>query len=91
MDYKKKYLKYKLKYLTVKKLYGGDASLLERVQAIESRYWDEVLTLDDDDVNNGIHRLAYYMDVEIEDMDNIHDLMNAIEIIYWSDSRNDEG
>ena len=23
MDYKKKYLKYKLKYLTAKKLYGG--------------------------------------------------------------------
>ena len=36
MDYKKKYLKYKLKYLTAKKLYGGmDAkTLTQRVDKI---------------------------------------------------------
>ena len=28
MDYKKKYLKYKLKYLTAKKMYGGNQELL---------------------------------------------------------------
>ena len=38
MDYKKKYLKYKLKYLTVKKLYGGsnyDINPIEKEQRIK--------------------------------------------------------
>ena len=30
MDYKKKYLKYKLKYLTAKKLYGGSSDFMDR-------------------------------------------------------------
>ena len=32
MDYKKKYLKYKLKYLNIRKLYGGAESSVSRIE-----------------------------------------------------------
>ena len=56
MDYKKKYLKYKLKYLTTKKLYGG-MNIREESEDLEYDIFEELEDLEYDETKLGYEDL----------------------------------